>query len=256
MINEPLCLKKYKAEFILKYKTYNNNINNKLNIKLYDIIIPNNNKKYQNNHKKTDDKWVKGISQVGLGLSSCSSGSVDNEIEVLKPGPNAWCRDNIKDDSKLIIGILNKLTLDNFDKMIEETSILNYNNEKIIDIIFTKSVSEKDFSSLYADYCKRLNLDKLINELCLEQFNMKKNKNLCKFIGSLYKINLIKSIDPFINFLTNNLDSNNLEMLLIIIKTAGADKSEFKEILNNLNNIKSTFNTRLKFAIMDIIDIS
>ena len=264
-----LLIKKYKPEFIFKYRRHN--INN--NIKLYEIIVPI--KKYQGqggqggHNKKTDDKWVKG--QIHNQNQNQNQNQTQTQTqtqetittrpnEVIKSGPSAWSsnRSFNKDDSKLIIGILNKLTVDNFEKMIKETSILNYKNEKIVDIIFTKSVSEKDFSELYAEYCKRLDFDNLINDLCLEQFTRKKNKNLCKFIGSLYKINLIKSIEPFINFLINNLNSENLEMLLVLIKTVGPKNPEFKEILINLNNIKETFNSNRLLILIEnaIIDAS
>jgi len=255
---------KYKPEFILKYKSYISEP--ALDIKLYNIIVPNGPglaglpKKNNYQRKITDEKWTKGH-HVHIPIPP---------TEVIVSGPNAWKAHqdkNQKDDSKLIIGILNKINKANFDKMIQETVALNYKNEKIIDIIFTKSVSiskpliglstsssNEDYSELYAEYCKKLELDDLINELCLEQFIRKKNKNLCKFIGSLYNIDLIKSVEPFIKMLNLDLNSDNLEMLLELIKTVGPKKQEFKELIANLDLIKDQFNRRLKFAIMDIIE--
>ncbi len=43
--------------------------------------------------------------------------------------------------------------------------------------------------------------------MCEEQFKLKKHKNLCQFIGELYKRSLITNLTGFIDDLSNNLNN-------------------------------------------------
>ena len=201
--------------------------------------------KKQIKEKEKDNKWVK-------------NNIITKVDEVIKIGPNAWSNSEVrvnKDDSKIIVGLLNKISEDNFEKIVQDTKNLNYKTKNIVDLIFTKSVHNTHHSAIYAEYCKRLELDSIVNEMSFEQFNLKKNKNLCKFIGSLYKIDVIKVelINQFIKILTDNLNENNLELLLEILKASKSN--EFSEIIQKLDLIKTKFSTRMKFAIMDVIDL-
>jgi len=251
----------YKADILLKYRSCKNP---NLTIKLFEIIVPNkrkvlvSSKDISDKTDKTDQKWSRNV------MIDDSKKHEPFVLEKIESSENAWKPVKLditipKPDIKQITGILNKISKENFEKMLLETLSLNYKHPDIIDLIFTKSVSNVHHSDLYAEYCNRLDLKDLLNEMCLEQFNLKKHKNLCKFIGSLYKIGLITLIDPFTSLLITDLHGmingiTNLELLLELIKTIGPENKEFVFILKHLDAIKETFSVRLKFAIMDVLD--
>ena len=160
-------------------------------------------------------------------------------IHVLTIGENAWRPDcdskKVKSDEnkdiKTIKGILNKLSPENHEIMIEETKKLHYSDPNVIDIIFNKAVSEPFYSDLYAKYCEKLqDLHILLIEMCETQFKLKKHKNLCQFIGELYKRSLIYKQDllKFVSSLEEDLNENNLEILCTLIITVGANKNSDK----------------------------
>lgn len=59
-------------------------------------------------------------------------------------------------------GVLNKLTPEKFDKLLNQVQDLTIDNEErlqgVIDLVFEKAVDEPNFSVAYANMCKELAL--------------------------------------------------------------------------------------------------
>lgn len=66
-------------------------------------------------------------------------------------------------------GILNKLTPQKFDTLIEKVKNLEINNQKrlegVIDLVFEKAIDEPNFSKAYAAMCNKLSMLKVC--ICL-----------------------------------------------------------------------------------------
>jgi hypothetical protein len=158
-------------------------------------------------------------------------------------------------DIKRITAILNKISDENFDKMVEETKTFNYADPEVVTVIFKKILAEPFFCDVYAKFCESLeNLHDIINERCIIEFNKTKHKNLGKFIGELYKLDLLDNLDSFIDALLDNIDEPKLETLCKIITTIGVKDKMFVDIIVHLNLIKAKFGPRHKFMILDIVE--
>jgi hypothetical protein len=158
-------------------------------------------------------------------------------------------------DIKRITAILNKISDENFDKMVEETKTFNYADPEVVTVIFRKILAEPFFSDVYAKFCDSLeDLHDIINERCIIEFNKTKHKNLGKFIGELYKLDLLDDLDSFIDALLDDIDEAKLETLCKIITTIGVKNELFVDIIADLNSNKSKFSSRHKFMIMDIVE--
>jgi hypothetical protein len=160
-------------------------------------------------------------------------------------------------DIKRITAILNKISDENFDKLVEEAKTFNHADPEIVTIIFKKILAEPFFSDIYARFCNSLeDLHDIINERCIIEFNKTKHRNLGKFIGELYKLNLLNDLNSFLDALLDNIDEPKLETLCKIITTIGIKNEIFTDIIAELNLIKSNFSSRHKFIILDIIEKS
>lgn len=158
-------------------------------------------------------------------------------------------------DIKHITSILNKITDDNFDKMVEESKTFNYADPEVVTVIFKKILAEPFFSNIYAKLCNSLeDLHEIINERCIIEFNKTKHKNLGKFIGELYKLDLLNDLNSFINSLLDDIDEPKLETLCKIITTIGIKNEIFVDIIANLDINKAKFGPRHRFMIMDIVE--
>jgi len=158
-------------------------------------------------------------------------------------------------DIKRITAILNKISDENFDKLVEETKTFNYADPEVFAVIFKKIVAEPFFSDIYAKFCNSLeDLHEIINERCIIEFNKTKHKNLGKFIGELYKLNLLDDLDSFLDSLIEDIDEPKLETLCKIITTIGIKNEIFVNIIANLDSIKIKFGPRHKFMILDIVE--
>lgn len=158
-------------------------------------------------------------------------------------------------DIKRITAILNKITDDNYDKMVEEAKTFNYADPEVVTVIFKKILAEPFFSETYANFCNSLeNLHDIINERCIIEFNKTKHKNLGIFIGELYKLNLLNDLDSFLKVLLDDIDEAKLETLCKIIITIGIKNKKFVNIIAKLDSIKAKFGSRHKFMIMDIVE--
>ncbi len=178
-------------------------------------------------------KWIKGRGQA--------------PVQVSKP----WA--NIPPDVKRITGILNKLSEENCDKMIQEAKTFNHTDPEVISFIFKKILTEPFFSDLYAKFCESLEtLHDLINEYCIIEFKKTNNKNLGKFIGELYKLKLITNLDIFLKVLTDDINESKFETLCKMIMTVGATDKIFKKSIEYLDSIRMQFSPRYRFMILNI----
>lgn len=178
------------------------------------------------------------------------------QSERLVRGANAWVPDTKpKTDIKKIRGILNKLSETNKDTLLKETQNIEYTDPEVVSIIFKKAVSEPFFSELYAHFCLGLTkLHSLIRGLCTEEFGKIRDKNLCRFVGELYKLKLIEDLQSFVNLLKEDLDDTNIEILCELINTVDPKDPQFSQIIDELYDKRSDYSARFKFMIMDVYD--
>ena len=195
-----------------------------LNIKIVSVDIT----------PDTQKQWIRGVQ--------------------LKSKKEKWCS-NFPPDVKRIKAILNKLTEENYHKLLEETKTFNYSDPQVVTIIFKKIIADPFYCNLYSKFCKDLvGLHDLIPDMCIEEFNVNRHVNLARFIGELYKIDLIFDLNSYVEILLEDLTEQNLEVLCKIIVVIGVTNPIFEEIINYLGNVKNKFNNRHRFMIMDIID--
>jgi hypothetical protein len=163
--------------------------------------------------------------------------------------------DRIPIDIKYITSVLNKITIENYDKMLAETLTFNYSNPDVVMKLFKKVLGEPFFSGIYAKLCKDLvDLHPLIKELCIQEFTAKKHKNLAVFIGELYKVGLVDNLSSFIDVLMEDLNDLNLEILCTLMKTIGINSECFAQIMKYLRTVLNTYKPRFRFMIMDILE--
>jgi len=193
------------------------------------------NSRYEKNKKRSDtipEKWGR-----------CPPSKGKPTINLLPP------------DIKRITGILNKISDDNYDKMVEEAKTFNYADPEVVTVIFKKILSDPFFSDVYAKLCNSLeNLHEIINERCIIEFNKTKHKNLGKFIGELFKLNLLDDLDSFITVLLDDIDEAKLETLCKIITTVGVKEERFKDVITELNIVQIKFDQRHKWMILDLVE--
>lgn len=174
------------------------------------------------------------------------------------PSANAYkIKDiNEKTDIEEIKLILNKLNKDNISLLIKQTQNIKYTNPDIVSIIFKSAVLQPYYSEVFANYCLGLkNIHKYIKDLCFQEYSKLKKKELIRFIGHLYKLNIIN--DNELNLIIDDLSDiceNNLEILLELTIIIDVTKKEFNNIINKYNDKKNIFSKRHKFMIMDLTD--
>lgn len=159
-------------------------------------------------------------------------------------------------DIKEVQSLLNKITLKNEKEVVERIKFLNYTSPEIVKLIFKKAVSEPFFSGIYARMCQKLNkLRLLIQDMCTEQFKVNKNKNLCNFIGELYRKKIIISIHGILDDLmsTENLETN-IDILCELITVVGPKRGVFDKSFEFLSKNKETLSRRFQFKVMDVED--
>jgi len=88
----------------------------------------------------------------------------------LKKSGNAWARNREADDEveakvKQVRSLLNKLTLEKFDKIYTQIKAIEVSSPEVLDGIvaevFQKALSESNFAGMYADLCSRLSKENL-----------------------------------------------------------------------------------------------
>jgi hypothetical protein len=140
------------------------------------------------------------------------------QLAQLHHSENSWSnslKNNYSDD-KHIIGILNKLNETNYEKSLSEIKNSNFQESKLVDIIFTKANKEPGFLDIYIKLCHGLNLFSFINEKCINQFKNKKHVNLMKFIIASYKKGYIINIRQFVDCLLEEITDINIELFIEI----------------------------------------
>jgi hypothetical protein len=175
---------------------------------------------------------------------------IASKKKTLVSSENSWAKSLSMDqgNNKIVISILNKLTESNYDKLVSEISGVPYKETKIVEILFNKAVAEPGFIHLYTRFCQDLDLNSLINDICVSQFKLKKHPNLIKFICSLNKIGIIKDLRVFIDVLLEDLSDTNIELLIVILKINGSNG--YTDIVDILKGM--VLKPRLKFMLMDV----
>jgi hypothetical protein len=233
-------IQKYTYDFLMLF----NNIKDisDLNVKIYPVIK----KSRKKNHIKDNAKDHPVFERPVL-ISS------ENAWKATFKNPESRVQDLHK-----IKGIFNKLSRENYSKMILQIKELDYYNEEVIDLVFTKIINEPFFFDIYANFCQELYDMHIFSDICIKKFKDKKHKNLCKFIGSLYTKKVITTLENFITTLSetenDKISDENLEILCEFIKVVGKDDNNFILILKTLNDTKNNYKPRFKFMIMDLLE--
>lgn len=163
-------------------------------------------------------------------------------------------------DVKEVQSLLNKISAKNEKQIVEQIKFLNYTSPEIVKLIFKKAVNEPFFSEIYARMCQKLKkIRPLIQEMCTEQFKLNKNKNLCNFIGELYRKKIIISIHGILNDLTDETEEiklveTNVDILCELITIVGPKRGVFDNSFVFLSENKGNLTRRFQFKIMDVED--
>ena len=147
---------------------------------------------------------------------------------------------------------------------------------------FLELLREKTQLEFETDFYHDINYDQLIIDIDPEctQSNRKKIKHLAeeklakikqkslgnvKFIGELFKLDLLteENINSFIEYLlTDETSLKNLECTCMLLKTVGKYINENKlnyymdKLIKTSNKSHGSLNTRIRFMIMDLIDLN
>jgi hypothetical protein len=166
-----------------------------------------------------------------------------------------------KPNTKKIKSLLNKVSYKNEEHIVNQMKNLNYTSPEVVEMIFQKAVAEPFFGELYASMCSKLiKLKPLIRNMCNEQFEKNKHKDLCNFIGELYKKKIILSIHGILDTLTSLVEleekniEKNIEILCNLIIVVGPTRDVFDNSFKFLENKKDTMKMRYKFMIMDVVE--
>jgi translation initiation factor 4G len=171
---------------------------------------------------------------------------------------------------RILNGILNKLTPESFDNLLQQVLKMEINTvsllEQAVDAVFEKALSEPTFSPVYAEFCEKLStmlppvLDEtgkpkkfkslLLNQ-CQKEFEnqdrrdkdapelddaAKKQRQLgtIRFIGELFVRGLLKANIMFdcIKMLSDKPTEENIEALCKLLRTVGKtlDKSDMTKV--------------------------
>ena len=226
--------------------------------------------------------------------------SINLKQEVtLHRSQNAWSRKNtgeIRDTevlAKQIMGLLNKLSPKNFDKLAEEFGKIQLSTEEhvkvAVDCLFNKAIDEPNYSSLYASLAKRItdNHPQFINLLlqaCEEKLHndiressdngneeqeqarlmaKRRRHGNVSIVGELLKLQLVeeKAVVEMIQCLVDHPSEQNLESLTVILGKVGqtidtpCHKAYMDRWFNKIEQLKSTLPSRLRFMFQDVLEL-
>jgi len=198
-------------------------------------------RKYSKTHYK-GDIIVPDIRIIGSGSS-------------LRPiMQNNW--QNLNEDTKAIIGVLNKINESNYDKLSRELIDLKA-GKSLLGPIFNKIGKEKTYIGIYKTLIIDLINDNQImsNDIISRFVESVKNNNIIHILCELYNDNIISDEDIATiskNFL-NDCETNNenIEYLMIILKLTNSI-SIYADIIKGLKNIKCN-NSRIRFQLNDFL---
>lgn len=161
---------------------------------------------------------------------------------ILPPSENSWSvyKSRIKDAGEKELAemrsILNKLAKSNLDKLtnsiLNREPKMNYEDTKIVAMIFNKIVEDYTNTEVYVAFCKKLYDMDIFSFICLEQFKMnKKQISLCPFIAHLYYNNIIcvADIQDYIDLMFEEIQIDPDDDP--ILYTEGEDDMKDKPIL-------------------------
>ena len=212
---------------------------------------------------------------------------------------NAWSRKNtgeIRDTqvlAKQIMGLLNKLSAKNFDKLAEELSKIQLTTEEhvkvAVDCLFNKAIDEPNYSYLYANLAKRITdnypqFRTLLLQACKEKFyndiressddrneeheqarlkaKRRRHGNL-SIVGELLKLELMKekAVAEIIKCLLDQPSEQNLESLTVTLQKVGhkidrpCHKVYMDRWFNKIEQLKSSSPSRLRFMLQDVLEL-
>jgi hypothetical protein len=268
-------MKIYENSFILSLSS---NYGKSTNVEFIDFINKYN--KLNKNIKNNNIRFNKFNKKKECEVSNDKSHPVKEKIILVK-SENAWGnknkeqKDNIQIDDyeksmKKIKGLLNKITSDNYKKLIEKLKIqltdFEFNNDMLInisDLILKKIYYDNKFHDLYINISKTIwsiyppfkkillnncqkefiNIDNYINEYNNEIDEEEKDKinrkilGTIEFISHLYICNSISKniIQQCVLHLVNFEDDKHVESLKKLKEIVGFDKLD-KELIFFVNN--------------------
>lgn len=198
-------------------------------------------------------------------------------------------RRNRDDDEKIMVemrSILNKISVDNMEKMSDKILLINIPSLEILkflcELLFEKAIVEHKYSELYATISKKfleikyenITLRKLLLDMCQQTFikfiNLEypdtfKLKGFIKYLGELYCAGIffeslsLQCIKMMINSVKEN--KKGIIMMMCVYLRTILDKFKnttlFLAVIKSVVELKSIQGIELKekFAIMDFEDL-
>ncbi|XP_044010136.1 von Willebrand factor A domain-containing protein DDB_G0286969-like [Aphidius gifuensis] len=191
--------------------------------------------------------------------------------------------------------ILNKLTLENVDKLAKQVKSLDINSHEklqcVVDVVFEKTINEPNFVTVSAIMLARcehefesVSVDKVARDAKLKEIkecdDIKKKTKLidllidadCRAVGNIRLIGelfnhtmlTVVFIKTCINHLLTILDENNIECLCELLKTIGATRESlknniFNDYFSQMTELAQSDNdkisSRVRFMLQNVIDL-
>ena len=194
---------------------------------------PKNKKKYPDNNSNT----------TNLSLGDFTRKDTSKEKSMAEEFKKKFDMEALKDPiTNEITDCLNKLTVDNYAnvekdiyKVIEDSP---ENQQKFLDVVFTKAVKEKSFAKLYSKLCK--SFDTKLKDKIVDKDEKKDSKDAKKKTSDLRKKLLDKCREIF------KTDNNDAFDQYIKVQDPVEKAQKIKQfLLGNVNFIGELINTRL-----------
>lgn len=171
----------------------------------------------------------------------------------LKKSTNAWARNREADGDvetkvKKVRSLLNKLTLEKFDKIYDQIKAIEISSPEvligIVSEVFQKALSESNFAGMYADLCSRLSKEnfKLTGSMADAPESEKQKLNFRRMLLT----NCQSEFDRFANEETIMSDLKVLEdggkltseeLMKVVVKAREKDSAAMNEFVDKLETI-------------------
>ena len=202
--------------------------------------------------------------------------------------PPKW-KEMQEKDSQIIIGVLNKITPNNWESLgnkIINTVKLNNRIEDSVEIFYKKCLKESYYCEIYVKLCKLISEeipefgDLIIEKIKIESDEFincatKQNIGLASMIAKMVSCSFLKKteVHSFLNYLLDNITSSRncgqhdsdqihlkVQFFCEFVRYGGGkcmyDKVHFRRILPTLKQIRSNLKDfKVKFMIDDIIEL-